>query len=503
MEKLAPPETRDFPLDWNQWQEMRVEAVEAGEGCWLTLYYDPEYSPETLDRLQVKEKMPFEVMLKIDDVGPEDLRNIFQQPEVPETPTALATGFRLKNQAIGPEQQGLAHLFQKSLRQQMAKASFSFFWHGWACDARVWHTQKEREKLLKENIELRSTLDKPIINIIPDGMGIKGGCQAQEINDKIAFTPRMYGRQMAEFINLFGWDRVKDVFGHSMGGIGVLWLALEVVNDPRFKTLKGRIPDLRLWLLSPAYPGEANDFIKGYLDFCLKFLNFTPAQLRSLGKPVAMSIIKRLLPLSPKQLHKIQSDVVVDNSQTVIDTMYGLDVQKHFNPEQWQQIISHFPVTINTTSEDRLVNERKSNTAFATLTADVKRQWPQAAIIEPLILSGEGDHYLDAMAVGREKVLRTLNRKEVVLMAAPRLLPWLYDQIPQAFLPEVVNILVGSLHEMHNKKREDRRLIANSGIQKIIDKVKEAVSLPQERENEMRILLKGAFAYHSIVVEII
>jgi len=502
MERLAPPETQNFPFDWSQWQEMKVEAVgketEARKGCWLTLYYDPEYSQETLNRLQVKTKMPFEVMLKMDYVQPEDLRKIFQETETPERLTALATGIRLKNQTTSQDKKVLAYLFQKSIQDRMAKASFNFFWHGWASDARVWHAQQEKEKLLKENIELRSTGERPVVNIIPDGMGIKGGCRTQKADGKEIFTPKMYGQQMAEFINLFGWDRTKDIFGHSMGGIGALWLALEIINNPQFRTSEGKIPYLKLWLLSPAYPANANVFIQQYLDISLKVLKKLPRHLRTAAAPITMLINNYLLPNSPDELHKVHTDVITQNPATVIQTMDGLAWQDYFTPEQWHKIISHFPVTINTTPEDRLVDEKISNTAFNDLTAQV-RELPQTPIIEPLILSGKGDHYLDAMAVGRERVLKTLNQEEVVLMAAPRLLPWLYDQIPQAVLPEVVNILVGSLYEMHNKKREDRRLIANSGIQKIIDKVKEAVSLPQKREDEMKILLKGAFAYHSML----
>lgn len=506
MEKTSSVEIEKFSFNWHKWQEMKVENVVGAEKkntCWLTLYYNPDYPSEVLDKLKVKAGMPFEVMLKMNDVNVEDLQGIFHPVKESKESKIPSTGIRLKNQIASADRNIQAHFFQESLEKIMSAANLSFFWHGWASDSQVWHAQQEKERLLKENIEQRSVPGKPIVNIIPNGLGIKGGCQSREEKNKRIFTPQMYGKQMAEFIHLFGWDKDKtyDIFGHSMGGAGALWLALEIVNNPRFRITADEIPDLRFWLLAPAYPKEANIFIRRYLDACLRLLNNIPAQSRPAGRPITKFIIDRLLPLCTEELKAIQTRVVIENPETIIETMAGLAEQEYFTLEQWQGIISRFPIMIYTTTQDRLVDEELSNRAFHELTAQVKEHWPDTAIIEPLILSGKGDHYLDAMAVGKEEVLKTSLEETISLMAAPRLLPYLYDKIPRSILPEVINILAATLDGI---KRDDpliRRNKIGLTIKTIVEKIKAKAELTENEEGILKLLLAEAFKYYKLLWE--
>jgi len=508
---LGGPERKEgFTFDWAQWQSMKIEKADENS-FFATLHYEPDYPPDTKEALKIKQQMPFEVMLRLDNSLLQTISQTYELDEQTDSKkkTEEPAVFKFRNERVNNIKRTVVQdrFFRESLKHIMARADLSFFWHGWASDSRVWLDWQEG--ILKKNILNRSRKGKPVVNIIPCGMGVKGGCLTQEINGRQCFTPKDYGQQMANFINLFGaWDRKIDLFGHSMGGIGALWAALKIVEDSRFRTSQGQMPDLRLWLAAPAYPAEANIFIKNYLELLLGFLKATPGFARGVGNPVAIWINQSLLQECPNFLHQIHSQIAIDNPHQVVQTLFGLKYQPSFTPEQWQRIIQNFPITIVGHPQDRLVDYQLSFGAFDRLTeqarALVEERAKEQDLFCPLILLenlvGAADHYIQSLRGEKGEVKTEKGKREISLPLSA--LPQLLTLVPRQNWQPVLARLDSYFRRMKEEALVEREGKEFKRAQNIVREATRQAVLQEREEVELLNLLCSILEYHRLTADL-
>lgn len=264
------------------WKNIEIEKGEDGK-IWMTLWIVPELDKAQKDRLYVKEKMPFKMIIDVtEEFG--DKKDI-------------NTTFRLERntydiirnkQTKGADD--LKRIIDDYLNisiKVLGNRDMAQFWHGWASDHRVFRDKVVREKLVKGNKKF---------GIVADAVGISGGA----IFDKEGkFGPDRYAKQIIEFNRMLfdgseeEWKRDIDMTGHSTGANAIVRAAIMIAkmrnkddhefydkdfakrfgdnegeiyeNTDKEEKIEGitkkKISRINLYSLSPAYPKESNVFI--------------------------------------------------------------------------------------------------------------------------------------------------------------------------------------------------------------------------------------------------
>ena len=149
--------------DWVDDCEIEVTRDKRGRD-WIELLVNPKLTVEDLQGLRLKagSKMPFQVVLE-------------------------TTGFKegtFKDKG--------------KIKERLAEADWSIFAHGHASIPDVWD-----EDFVRSMISRRDGQGKPVVAVLPYGLGVKGICQTSKIDGKDCFTGEDYGQQLAYFIKRF------------------------------------------------------------------------------------------------------------------------------------------------------------------------------------------------------------------------------------------------------------------------------------------------------------
>ncbi len=480
---------------YGKWKEIRVEKNEDG-GAWLSLYYDEDLGPKEKEALKVKEKMPFEVMFELD----QDYNHLCQA----FGQDSGGKGFYIGSRESGVKEhdheifnQFLASEIEKTLQQ----SSLSFFWHGWASDPRVW-TQTGLKEFLKRNIDSRSDTNKnrKVVNIMPSGMNIGGKKDECWVNQADCFTPRDYGDQMVEFVDrYFGWDKQLDFFGHSMGGIGILWAAKNILENARFRIMADKLPNLRLWSIAPAYPQEANIFITPDLKVLL-----TAGRIL-VHDPITSWVAEQISQIKNRMLLKgdiyeqfidIHSQIAALRARVLTHTMRGLSLQEEFDPQTWNHIVTHFPLVRFTDPDDIVVDESQSNQGFDKLGSHAFYLGLTMQNLLSVIEEGSG-HYPRPM-LGPSRILHTSITSEREYY--PFLdLPQFLDLIPAQYTCDYLEIFRTTLvlyGQMGDKRQKP------DGVS-IFFELAHKKDLPEDitRKLASMIAVKNLLAYYSLATD--
>ncbi|MBU1130151.1 hypothetical protein KKE45_02405 [Patescibacteria group bacterium] len=400
VDRLGVPER----LKWlDNCTHFRVERGDGGR-MWVELYIEDELDDKQKGRLRVKEKMPFNVVVGLDDVDFVALRDQMGVGIIDGCDELFAgvdaENFVVESGKLNGEGIGL----MEKLRQVIKEKDVYMSLHGWASDHTVIDPNKVREVLRKTGY----------IGVLPDGLGIKGGCIAEKKILKIDglllerfkgasglwkklkalvgkgieieyFGLPEYASQMREFMKMYFSGKSFEIEGHSTGGAMLFELLLQVIDDKEFRNKEGEIPIKALYLNSPACPWDANVFIKDYLQASVGFLRGVKAGFRlvgagesrvagladDVGEKVAHFINTVLLPdpenateeqkKELRRLRAIHARVVVESPETVLQVMNGLLLQRDFTKGDFEKIMGiGIPIVVVGNPDDKLVDHKRA-----------------------------------------------------------------------------------------------------------------------------------------------
>ncbi len=325
------------------------EIINTEKGQFAVIEYNPKLTEKDKDLLKVANQMPFKLVARINEL---DLTLI----ESPEFQTRILSG--LKNELLN-------------------LTNINIFWHGFAGTPDVWN----------QDFINQITAESDAISVIPYGLGMG---EKKDTPYKDIFTPNDYGDQMVGFMEKYfpqifenNSKSVINLFGHSFGGIGILWAAN--VIDSRY--------DLKMNIFSfaPAYPSKANIFLtEKYFDnqyqalkakllesshisanikkWFTKNKDFTllnllelsvliPSYLRKspIGKMIYSLIHKRIIPSSDDE-RSVHEVTAANMPKILVSGAKGLLLQKELPMEVFKRLAKIYNLIIFVNPLDQIVS---------------------------------------------------------------------------------------------------------------------------------------------------